>query len=56
MKGGHVGASGGMSRVYHYEITGGARLDYRYNAEYKTGAGGDAHQVVQVVSIDLGGH
>jgi hypothetical protein len=56
MKGGHFGPKDGMSRVYHYEITGGGRLDYRYNVEYRTGTGGDAHQVVQVISIDLGGH
>lgn len=56
MKGRHYGPSDGMSRVYHYEITGGARLDYRYKAEYRTHDGGDAHPVVQIISIDLGGH
>jgi hypothetical protein len=56
MKGRHYGPKDGMSRVYHYEITGGGRLDYRYNAEYRTSSSGDAHRVVQVISIDLGGH
>lgn len=48
--------SDGMSRVYHYEITGGARLDYRHNARYQVGGTGDPHPVVQIVSIDLGSH
>lgn len=56
MKGGQFGPKDGMSRVHHYEITGGGRIDYRYNAEYTTTAGGDPHKVVQVISIDLGGH
>lgn len=44
-----------MSQVYHYEITGGARLDYRHNAKYRVGEG-DEHKVVQIISIALGSH
>lgn len=56
MKGRHNAASAdGMSKIYHYEITGGSRLDYRYNAEYRVD-GGDPHQVVQIISIALGSH
>lgn len=52
----YAGTPGGMSRVYHYEITGAARLDYRYNAQYRTGRHGDPHKIVQIVSIQLGSH
>jgi hypothetical protein len=56
MKGRQHGPTGdGMSRVYHYEITGGGRVDYRYNPQYRVG-GGDPHPVVQIVSISLGSH
>lgn len=56
MKGSQYKARDGMSRVLHYEVTGAARVDYRHNAEYRTAPGGDAHKVVQIVSIDLGSH
>ena len=57
MKGGHNKAKGGMSRVYHYEVTGAARVDYRYNPKYTTdSADADEHKVVQIISIDLGSH
>ena len=56
MKGHQYGPTAdGMSRVYHYEITGGGRVDYRYNAEYRVGRG-DPHRVVQIVLIALGSH
>lgn len=45
----------GMSKVYHYEITGGARLNYRHNAKYQGGKG-DEHKVVQIIAISLGSH
>lgn len=56
MKGGKAKATDGMSRVYHYEVTGASRIDYCYNAEYTTSSDGDAHPVVRIVSIDLGSH
>ncbi|MBK9560625.1 MAG: hypothetical protein IPO44_14065 [Candidatus Microthrix sp.] len=57
MKGRQYGAtSDGMSRVYHYEITGGGRVDYRYNKEYQVKGSGDVHQIVQIVLISLGSH
>lgn len=47
----------GMSRVFHYELTGAARVDYRYNAAYRTDAAtGDPHKVVQIINISLGSH
>jgi hypothetical protein len=56
MKGGHKAATAdGMSRVHHYEITGGGRVDYRYNREY-VASQGDPHPVVQIISVDLGSH
>lgn len=57
LKGRHNRAtSDGMSRVYHYEITGGGRVDYRYNATYQVGDDGDPHRIVQIISIALGSH
>lgn len=56
MKGGQAKAKDGMSRVFHYEITGASRVDYRYNANYTTSDDSDAHPVVQIISIDLGSH
>lgn len=57
MKGRHNGPlADGTSRIFHYEITGGGRLDYRFNARYMTSADADPHKVVQIISIDLGGH
>lgn len=56
MKGRQYGPKDGMSRVLHYEITGGGRIDYRHNDQYRTNDGGDPHPVVQIISIDLGGH
>lgn len=56
MKGRHNGTTAdGMSKVYHYDITGGARLHYRFNRDYR-GGDGDEHCVVQIVSISLGSH
>ena len=57
MKGRQYGATcDGMSRVYHYEITGGGRVDYRYNKEYRVSGSGDVHQIVQIVLVSLGSH
>lgn len=57
MKGRQYGAtSDGMSRVYHYEVTGGGRVDYRYNNQYQVSESGDAHPVVQIVLVALGSH
>ena len=56
MKGRQYGATtttDGMSRVFHYEITGGGRVDYRYNKEYQVKGSSDAHQIVL---ISLGSH
>lgn len=56
MKGRQFAATGdGMSAVYHYEITGAGRVDYRYKREFVAHRG-DPHPVVQIVSIDLGSH
>ena len=56
MKGRQYAAKDGMSRVFHYRVTGAARVDYRFHPEYRTSENGDPHQVVQIVSIDLGSH
>lgn len=57
MKGGTYGPqSDGWSRVFHYEVSGAGRVDYRYNARHKTRPGGDEHSVVRIISIDLGSH
>lgn len=56
MKGNQHGKQAdGTSRVYHYEVSGAARVDYRFNAEAKAGKG-DKHPVVWIVSIELGSH
>ncbi|MBM0127575.1 hypothetical protein [Pimelobacter simplex] len=55
MKGNQYAAKGGMSRVYHYELTGAARVDYRFNPEY-IASQGDKHRVVQIVLVALGSH
>lgn len=46
----------GWSRVYHYEVTGAARVDYRFHAAYRTSRSGDAHRVVSIVLVSLGSH
>jgi hypothetical protein len=46
----------GMLRVHHYQITGGGRLDHRYNKEYRVSGSGDVHQIVQIVLVSLGSH
>ena len=46
----------GSSRVYHYEVSGAGRVDYRYNPKCKTSPDGDEHAVVYVISIDLSSH
>lgn len=56
MKGSQYAAKGGMSRVYHYEVSGAGRIDYRFNAEYQVGSKGDKHAIVQIISIDLSSH
>lgn len=56
MKGGRYKATDGWSRVFHYEITGAARVDYRYAAAFSDGKLGDEHKVVQIISIDYGSH
>ncbi|MFF1818493.1 hypothetical protein ACFVWG_14425 [Kribbella sp. NPDC058245] len=57
MKGKHFAAKpDGTSGVYHYEITGAGRIDYRFNRTYRVSPGSDAHAVVFIISIDLGSH
>ncbi|GAA3058860.1 MULTISPECIES: hypothetical protein [Actinomycetes] len=57
MKGRRYGPTAdGMSRVYHYEVTGAARVDYRFNPNYRTSVDGDPHRIVQIISISLGSH
>jgi hypothetical protein len=47
MKGRQYGATtDGMSRVFHCEITGGGRVDYRYNRDYRNKGGSDVDQHV----------
>lgn len=46
----------GTSRVHHYEVTGGARVDYRHNSNFRVNGSGDPHRVVQIVLIKLGSH
>lgn len=56
MKGKHNGAtSDGKSRVYHYEVSGAGRVDYRFCKDWKASKG-DKHPVVWIVSIDLASH
>jgi hypothetical protein len=49
-------AVGGFSRVIHYEISGAGRINYRFHNEYDKGAYGDAHSIVQILTIDLSSH
>jgi hypothetical protein len=57
MKGRHnKSTADGTSRIYHYEVSGAGRVDYRYNPKYKTSPDGDEHPVVTIVSIDLSSH
>lgn len=46
----------GFSRVIHYEITGAGRINYRFHNAYDKGTYGDAHKIVQILTIDLGSH
>ena len=57
MKGGRYKATAdGRSRVYHYEVSGAGRIDYRYHSSWKATGQGDPHPVVWIISIDLGSH
>ena len=49
-------ARDGFSRVYHYEISGAGRLNYRFHNAYAHGSQGDPHAIVQVLTIDLSSH
>ncbi len=63
LKGGHVKATpDGWSRVYHYEVSGPGRVDYRYHDNYDGGnkkddAGRkDKHRCVRIIDISMGSH
>lgn len=45
----------GFSRTIHYEISGAGRVNYQYNPAF-TGARGDAHPVVFILTINLSSH
>lgn len=49
-------AGGGWSRVHHYELTGKARADYRYNDAYVTGPNDEPHRVVEIMTINYSSH
>ena len=46
----------GYSRTIHYEISGAGRIDYQYSNDTCEGDHGDPHQVVKILTIDLGSH
>ena len=52
---GSVGkASGGWSRVYHYELSSMARVNYRFHNTFVTADGDDPHPVVVILTISFG--
>lgn len=56
MKGRQYGETDeGLSRVYHYELSGAGRVDYRYCRTFVSEKG-DEHAIVQIISIDLTSH
>jgi hypothetical protein len=55
LRGGAFEGKDGWSRVYHYELTGAARVDYQFKQDY-VGRDGDAHPVVKIIRIQLGSH
>lgn len=63
LKGGHVKATpDGWSRVYHYEVSGPGRVNYRYHDAYDGGANIDSsgepekHRCVRIIDISMGSH
>ncbi|HEU0104143.1 MAG TPA: hypothetical protein VFR07_17655 [Mycobacteriales bacterium] len=56
LRGDHMKAKNGWSRVYHYEVSGPGRVDYRYNAQYEGGSTGQKHGCTRIISITMGSH
>ncbi len=46
----------GTSGVFHYEISGAGRVDYRFHPAYRTSPDRAAHPTVFIVSIDHRSH
>jgi hypothetical protein len=45
----------GFSAVIHYEISGAARINFKYHNAY-VGRDGDPHPIVQILTIDFSSH
>ena len=62
LKGAHAGPANGWSRIYHYEVSGPGRVDYRHHTKFdggdkKTADGKyDQHPCVRIVDISMGSH
>ena len=56
MKGKLGKAQNGMSAVYHYEITGAARIDFRYKYGHQSTPDRTPRDTVFIVGIDFGSH
>lgn len=46
----------GTSRVYHYEISGAGRVDYRFHPSFSSAPDREPHPTVFIVSIDHRSH
>ncbi len=46
----------GFSPTIHFEITGTGRIDYQICNDYRSGAKGDPHPVVRILTIYLSSH
>ena len=46
----------GKSSVYHYEITGAARIDYRYKYGHQSSPQREPRDTVFIVGIEFGSH
>jgi len=46
----------GWSKTYHYEVSGAGRIDYQFHNAFKTGADGDPHPIVAIMTINFSSH
>lgn len=56
LKGRQFRGKDGWSEVYHYEVSGPGRVDYRFHGAYTGGEHGDPHPIVEVLRVDMSSH
>jgi len=62
LRGDHMKGKNGWSRVYHYEVTGPGRVDYRIHPKHDGGIKDDdngqpdKHPCVRIIDISMGSH